>query len=68
MIFKEIAERKLIKIDFQKFKNNKTRLNRQKIHGHGIKKNISNIWYFFQLFHDTDEKKTVVQLKKDYFG
>lgn len=28
MIFKEIAERKLIKIDFQKFKNNKTRLKR----------------------------------------
>lgn len=26
--FKEIAERKFIKIDFQKFKNNKTRLNR----------------------------------------
>lgn len=24
MFFKEIAERKLIKIDFQKFKNNKT--------------------------------------------
>lgn len=27
-LFKEIAERKFIKIDFQKFKNNKTRLNR----------------------------------------